>query len=126
VARLLDKLQAEFTKSRPRHSNDNGLAETKNGAIVRKQLGYAHIPQHFATEVNAFCRDYLNPYINFHRPCLFPETVTDAKGKTRKTYPRHLIKTPFEKLKSIPNAASFLKPSTTIEQLEKEAKKGSW
>jgi len=125
VARLLDKLQAEFTKSRPRHSNDNGLAETKNGAIVRKQLGYAHIPQHFATEVNAFCRDYLNPYINFHRPCLFPETVTDAKGKTRKTYPRHLIKTPFEKLKSIPNAASFLKPSTTIEQLEKEAKKRS-
>jgi transposase InsO family protein len=125
VARLLDKLQAEFTKSRPRHSNDNGLAETKNGAIVRKQLGYAHIPQHFATEVNAFCRDYLNPYINFHRPCLFPETVTDAKGKTRKIYPRHLIKTPFEKLKSIPNAASFLKPSMTIEQLEKKAKKRS-
>ena len=27
---MLDKLAAEFTKSRPRHSNDNGLAETKN------------------------------------------------------------------------------------------------
>ncbi len=30
VARLLEKLRIEFTKSRPRHSNDNGLAETKN------------------------------------------------------------------------------------------------
>ncbi|MFZ2629424.1 MAG: hypothetical protein WAX67_11180, partial [Rugosibacter sp.] len=44
VARMLDKLAAEFTKSRPRHSNDNGLAETKNGAIIRKHLGYSHIP----------------------------------------------------------------------------------
>ena len=32
VAAMLDKLKAEFTRSRPRHSNDNGLAETKNGA----------------------------------------------------------------------------------------------
>jgi transposase InsO family protein len=44
VAKLLDKLRVEFTQSRPRHSNDNGLAETKNGAVVRKCLGYAHIP----------------------------------------------------------------------------------
>ena len=43
VARLLEKLRVEFTKSRPRHSNDNGLAETKNGAIVRKHLGYTAI-----------------------------------------------------------------------------------
>ena len=30
VARLLEKLRIEQTKSRPRHSNDNGLVETKN------------------------------------------------------------------------------------------------
>ncbi len=123
VAKMLEKLQAEFTKSRPRHSNDNGLAETKNGVIVRKQLGYEHIPQHFAAEVNAFCQDFLNPYLNFHRPCLFPESVTDAKGKTRKRYPRHLIKTPFEKLKSIPDAKTYLKKTVTLKNLEKEAAK---
>ena len=55
VARVLDKLAAEFTKSHPRHSNDNGLAETKNGAIMRKHLGYSHIPQRFSAEINAFC-----------------------------------------------------------------------
>ena len=35
VAQMLDKLRVEFTRSRPRRSNDNGLAETKNGAVVR-------------------------------------------------------------------------------------------
>ncbi len=40
VARLLNKLLIEQTKSRPRHSNDNGLAETKNGAVIRKHMGY--------------------------------------------------------------------------------------
>lgn len=38
MARLLQKLWIEQTKSRPRHSNDNGLAEAKNGAVIRKHL----------------------------------------------------------------------------------------
>lgn len=77
---MLEKLRIEFTQSRPRHSNDNGLAETKNGAIVRKHLGYSPIPGRFAGQVNAFCRDYLNPYVNFHRPCFFAESMTDVPG----------------------------------------------
>ena len=43
VAQLLNKLLVEQTKSRPRHSNDNGLAESKNGAVVRKHMGYGHM-----------------------------------------------------------------------------------
>lgn len=121
VAALLDKLRVEFTKSRPRHSNDNGLAETKNAAIVRKHFGYSHIPQHWARQINAFCQDFLNPYVNYHRPCFFPETVTDEKGKTRKKYRLKDMMTPYEKLKSLPNAAAFLKPGITFEQLEKTA-----
>jgi len=31
VARLLENLRVEQTQSRPRHSNDNGLVEAKNG-----------------------------------------------------------------------------------------------
>ena len=76
----------EFTKSRLLRSNDNGLAEIKNSAIVRKHLGYSDFPQRFAHSVNAFGRDFLNPYVNFHRPCFFPASLTDAKGKTRKRY----------------------------------------
>lgn len=33
--------------------------------------------------VNAFCRDYLNPYINFYRLSLFAGTIADAKGRSR-------------------------------------------
>lgn len=121
VAKLLNKLLIEFTKSRPRHSNDNALAESKNAAVVRKHLGYSHIPQRFANRVNAFCRDFLNPYVNFHRPCLFPEIHTDVKGKERKKYPYKLMMTPYDKLKSLPNADHFLTPGTSFQQLDQQA-----
>jgi transposase InsO family protein len=118
VAKLLDKLRVEFTKSRPRNSNDNALAETKNGAIVRKHLGYAHIPQRFASELNEFCRQFLNPYVNFHRPCFFAQTVTDSKGKIRKRYRLENMMTPYEKLKSLPNASNSLKPGMSFQALD--------
>lgn len=118
VAKHLDKLQVEFTKSRPRHSNDNGLVETKNGAIVRKVFGYGHIPQHSAAKVNLFCQDYLNPYINFHRPCYFPSTSTDAKGKVRKHYRLDDLTTPYAKLRSLPDAVDCLKPGISFAQLD--------
>ena len=122
VAKLLNKLLIEEqTKSRSRHSNDNAQAESKNGAIVRKHLGYSHIPQRFAAPVNDFCRDHLNPYINFHRPCLFAETITDAKGRQRKRYPYTLMMTPYEKLKSLPSADQFLKPGIHFDQLDAHA-----
>jgi transposase InsO family protein len=122
VAQLLNKLLIEEqTKSRSRHSNDNAQAESKNGAIVRKHLGYSHIPQRFASLVNAFCRDHLNPYVNFHRPCLFAETITDAKGRQRKRYPYKLMMTPYEKLKSLPKAEQFLKPGIAFAQLDVQA-----
>ena len=79
VAAMLEKLRVEFTRSRPRRSNDNGLAETKNGAVVRKMFGYAHIAQRHARRFNTFCVEYLNPFLNFHRPCLFATEVADAK-----------------------------------------------
>ncbi len=122
VANMLDKLAIEFTKSRPRHSNDNGLVETKNGAIIRKHLGYTHIPQYLATKVNALCAAYLNPYLNFHRPCLFAEDYLDKKGKIRKRYPLDLVMTPLERLVSLPNATGFLKPGVTLDALREEAR----
>lgn len=121
VASMLEKLRVEFTKSRPRHSNDNALAESKNASVVRKHFGYAHIPQHCASLVNAFCAAHLNPYVNFHRPCFFPETITDAKGKERKKYSYKDMMTPYDKFKSIPDASQYLKAEITFEQLDAQA-----
>ena len=117
VARLLKKLLIELTKSRARQSNDNALVESKNGSIVRKHLGYSHIRQHWAPLVNQFHRDYLNPYINYHRPCFFPVTKVDAKGKQRKTYPYEAMMTPYEKFLSLPKPSQYLKPGVTLKRL---------
>jgi len=117
VASLLNKLLIRFTKSRARHTNDNGLVESKNGSVVRKQLGYAYIPQRCAELINEFNRDFFNPYINFHRPCFFPVTVIDDKGKIKKSYPYEEVTTPYERLKSMPQAESYLYPGVTLEKL---------
>jgi len=121
VAQLLNKMLIRFTKSRPRHSNDNGLVESKNGSVVRKQLGYAYIPQSCAELINGFNQDFFNPYINFHRPCFFPVSVIDSKGKIKKTYPYQEVRTPYGKLKSLPQTETYLCPDVTFEGLEKIA-----
>lgn len=121
VVKILDKLFIEFTKSRARHSNDNALAESKNGSIIRKTLGYMHIPQYWASQVNDFNKKYLTPYINFHRPCFFAKIKTDLKGKQRKVYEYKSMMTPYEKLKSLPDATSYLKPDVTFSELDRVA-----
>jgi transposase InsO family protein len=118
VSALLNKLLIRFTKSRPRHTNDNGLVESKNGSVLRKQLGYAYIPQRCAELINEFNRALFNPYINFHRPCFFPVSVIDHRGKIKKTYPYEEVRTPYESLKSLPQAESYLRPGVTFEKLE--------
>jgi len=123
VVQLLKKLWIEFTKSRSNHSNDNALVESKNGSIVRKALGYAHIPQCFAAEVHTFNALYLTPYINYHRPCFFAETVIDSKGKERKKYRYESMMTPYDKFRSLPNAERYLKLGLTLLELDKEAMK---
>ena len=118
VAKLLDKLLIEFTKSRPRRSTDNALVEGKNAAVVRKVFGYNHIPQHFAEQVNDFNESILNRYINYHRPCLFPTIYVDKKGKQRKKYHYEDTDTPYEKFKSLPNAVQYLKEGVSFKMLD--------
>lgn len=120
VCKLLKNLHIELTKSRSRHSNDNALAESKNASIVRKQFGYQHIAQKWAPLMNEFNLKYLYPYINYHRPCFFPEITTDSKGKQRKKYPYKNMMTPYEKLKSLTDAKTYLKPDIHFEILDEQ------
>jgi transposase InsO family protein len=117
VAKLLNKLLIRFTKSRPRHTDDNGLVETKNGSVLRKNLGYAHIPQTCAEALNQYHNDYLNPYINFHRPCFFPVSVVDHRGRIKKTYPYKEVMTPYERLRNVPGVPRYLRRGVTLTQL---------
>ena len=119
VAKLLDKLLIEQTKSRPRHSNDNGLAEAKNGAVIRKHMGYLHIAAPHAVEIEAVYETHFNPYLNFHRPCGVAETVRDGQGKETRVYRRY--DTPWEIFRQIPDAAAHLKPGVTMKEMERAA-----
>lgn len=119
VAKLLNKLLIEQTKSRPRHSNDNGLAETKNGAVVRKHMGYGHIAAQHAQAIEVFYEQHFNPYLNFHRPCGVPEPILQTKGKVKKVY--RWYATPWENLRRLPGLAGYLKPEVTIESLDRLA-----
>ena len=121
VAALLETLRIEFTKSRARRSTDNALVESKNGSVLRKHLGHGHVPGRWARQVNAFTQQVLSPYLNFHRPCFFPREQVDARGRVRKRYRHADVMTPYEKLKSLPDADACLKPGTTFAQLDADA-----
>jgi hypothetical protein len=103
VAKLLNKLLIEQTKSRPRRSNDNGLAESKNGAVVRKHNGLRlHCAPH-AQAIETFYEQHFNPYLNFHRPCGVPELTVNCKGKVKRVY--RWYATPWEILRRLPGLA---------------------
>ena len=119
VARLLNKLMIEQTKSRPRHSNDNGLAETKNGAIIRKHMGWGHLQEIHADPIQQFYSAHLNPYLNYHRPCAQADVEVDAKGRIRRRYRRY--QTPLETLLKLPKPQQYLRPGLIVATLERIA-----
>ena len=119
VAKLLTKLYIRLTKSRARHSNDNALVESKNGSVIRKLYGRNYIPAAAASVMNQFNRDFVNIYLNYHRPCGFAEEQVDARGKVKKKYTTWT--TSYEKLKSLPQAEQYLKSGITFAQLDKIA-----
>jgi transposase InsO family protein len=119
VAKLLQKLLVEQTKSRSRHSNDNALAESKNASVVRKHMGYSHIPQKYAQPINAFYQKVFNPWLNLHRPCLFASEVLSPKGKVIKRYRHEDVKTPLACLTALcDKGLARLKPGVTLAALQ--------
>jgi transposase InsO family protein len=119
VAELLNKLLIEQTKSRPRHSGDNGLVETKNGAIIRKHIGYGYIQAGHADRLNDFYREYMNPYLNYHRPCAQADVEIDLRGRKRVRYKRY--QTPLETLLKLDNPAQYLRQGLSINALKRIA-----
>jgi transposase InsO family protein len=116
AARLLEKLRIEQTKSRAYHTGDNGLVESKNGAIIRKHIGFGHIDAKYAETMDQFHRQQLNPYINFHRPCAVPKVLTEENGKRRRVYLRWA--TPFELFRELQDCENYLRPHVTLAELD--------
>ncbi len=121
VSKMLQKMLIEQTKSRSRRTNDNALVEGKNGAIVRKYLGYSHIPKGHAKKIDMFYREYLNPYLNHHRYCGFATDYVNEKGKIKKKYETYM--TPIQKFLSLPECEKYLREGITKVKLLLETKR---
>ncbi len=126
VEAILNRLLITQTKSRSRHCNDNALVESKNASVVRKNMGYCHINQGMADAITTYYHDFLNPYLNFHRPCLYlTETTRDDSGRERRIYGEVMV--PYDKLKQIVKTThkQFLTSSTSWEKLDTIAREYS-
>lgn len=122
VSQMLNKLLVQFTKSRAYRTTDNALVEGKNGAVIRKQMGYGPIAAEHADAFQRFYTAWMNPYLNFHRPCGFATIRTDARGKRQRRYPHQDYQTPFEKLTSLGNWQQYLKPGVSQADLQRRAR----
>lgn len=119
IAKLLNKLLIEQTKSRSGRSNDNALVEGKNWSVIRKHMGYWHIASEHAESVNAFYGEHFNDYVNFHRPCGFATVTVDERGWRKKKYETY--QTPHERLKSIDPRGKYLREGVDCASLERIA-----
>jgi hypothetical protein len=124
VVKLLNKLLVEeFTKSRAYRTTDNALVEGKNGAVLRKHIGYGPIAAEHAEAWQKFYTAHANRYLNFHRPCGFATVKTNARGQHKRTYPHQDYRTPFEKLSSLSHWQTYLKEGITEQSLTLEAQR---
>jgi hypothetical protein len=122
VAQALLQCLIYFTRSRSGKSNDNALVEGKNGSIVRKWIKYEFMEKKDVEGVNRFWITF-NEYINYHRVCAFAQVQEDPRkrGKRKKVYKYEDYMTPYEKLKSLPNAKRYLKKGVTFARLNARA-----
>ncbi len=125
VAQLLQKLLMEFTKSRAYKTTDNALVEGKNGAVIRKHIGYGAIAAPHAEAFQKFYTAQLNPYLNYHRPCGFATIQVLPRGKRQRRYPVEDYRTPYEKLVSLPKWEQYLKLGITAPMLQQQAMRKS-
>ena len=118
---MLEKLRIEFTKSPAYRTTDNALVEGKNGAVIRKHIGYGAIAAPHAEAFQKFYTAQLNPYLNYHRPCGFATIRVVPQGQRQRRYRVEDYRTPYEKLVSLPKWDQRLKPGITTRMLQQQA-----
>ena len=77
----------------------------KNGAVVRKLIGYGYIASEHTETIGEFYARHLNPYLNLHRPCGFAMVSLDQRGNRRRDYKGEDYRTPLGKLTALERGA---------------------
>jgi len=86
----------ELTRSRAYKKNDQAWIEQKNGAVVRRLVGYGRLEGTAATAAFGKLHEVGRPYVNFFQPSFKLKSKTRQGAKvSRKYYPPA---TPYERL----------------------------
>jgi hypothetical protein len=110
VVRFCREAGIEFTRSRAYRKNDQAWVEQKNGAVVRKLVGYGRLTGSTATRLLSSLYEVSRCYVNFFQPSFKLKSKTRTGAKVSKVY--HPPVTPYGRL-----LASNEIPDSVKEQL---------
>ena len=104
----------ELTRSRAYKKNDQAWIEQKNGAVIRKLVGYGRLEGAAATVVLADLHKVARLYVNFFQPSFKLKSETRDGARVIKKY--HAPATPYEQLLADDRVGNMVK-----EQLRRES-----
>jgi len=81
-----EREQIEFTRSRAYHKNDQAWIEQKNGAVIRKFVGYDRFSGVVAGQVLSQLYQATRLYVNYFQPSFKLLKKTREGSKIKKTY----------------------------------------
>ena len=97
----------EFTRSRAYQKNDQAWIEQKNGAVIRRFVGYDRFSGVVAGQILAGLYQALRLYVNYFQPSFKLLSKTRDGAKVKKIY--DLPKTPCERLLEHANVAEDIR-----------------
>jgi hypothetical protein len=96
-----------FTRCRPYRKNDQAWVEQKNGAVVRRTVGYRRFEGIEATALLAQLYSTLRLFVNFFQPSFKLAEKTRDGPKVRKRY--HPPATPYQRLLADPRVTTEIR-----------------
>jgi hypothetical protein len=106
--------QWEFTRSRPYHKNDQAWIEQKNGAVVRRFVGYQRHSGVAAGQCLARLYQSVRLFVNHFQPSMKLRSKTREGAKVKKKY--HKPATPGERLLGHASVTEAVKEKLRAEQ----------
>jgi Integrase core domain len=97
----------EFTRSRPYHKNDQAWIEQKNGAVIRRFVGYQRHTGVAAGQCLARLFQSMRLFVNFFQPSMKLRSKTREGARVKKVY--HKPATPCERLLGHASVAEAVK-----------------
>ncbi len=106
--------QWEFTRSRAYHKNDQAWIEQKNGAVVRRFVGYERHSGILAGQCLARLFQSVRLFVNYFQPSMKLRSKTREGAKVKKVY--HKPATPCERLLAHAGVSEAVKEALRAEQ----------